>query len=91
MTVWSQTVQIATADGNDAVISAGLRPGMLVASAGVHLLSPDQKVGIYQQKVAVAPANTSQTAVNPAANEAAAVRLAAPQSAGSADAQAAAK
>ena len=54
MTVKSQTIQIATADGNEAVIAAGLQPGMLVVSAGVHVLSPGQKVTIYQSKVPVA-------------------------------------
>ena len=77
MTVKSQAVQIATADGNDVVIAAGLQPGALVVSAGVHVLSPGQKVSIYQEKAA-APAATPQTAVNPAASDAAAVRLAAP-------------
>ena len=78
MTVRSQPVQIATADGNDAVIAAGLQAGMLVVSAGVHVLSPGQKVSIYQEKQAVAPANPAQTAINAGAAEAAAVRLAAP-------------
>lgn len=50
MTVQSQPVQLATADGNEAVVSAGLQPGMLVVSAGVHVLSPGQKVTIYQEK-----------------------------------------
>lgn len=77
MTVKSQVVQIATADGNDAVISAGLLPGMLVVSAGVHVLSPGQKVSIYQEKQAVVPASPAQTAINPGANDAAAVKLAA--------------
>jgi multidrug efflux system membrane fusion protein len=77
MTVRSQAVQIATADGNDAVIAAGLQPGMLVVSAGVHVLSPGQKVTIYQEKVALAPAGPAQTAINPGASDAAAVRLAA--------------
>ena len=78
MTVRSQAVQIATADGNDAVIAAGLQPGMLVVSAGVHVLSPGQKVSIYQEKVAEAPVNPAQTAINPGASDAAAVKLAAP-------------
>ena len=56
MTVRSQPVQVATADGNEAVIAAGLAPGMLVVSAGVHVLSPGQKVTIYQEKTAAAPA-----------------------------------
>ena len=67
MTVKSQTVQIATADGNEAVIASGLRPGMLVVSAGVHVLSPGQKVTIYQQKQALVPENKAQTAMNPIA------------------------
>lgn len=50
MTLKSQPVQVATADGNEAVIAAGLQPGMLVVSAGVHVLSPGQKVAIYQEK-----------------------------------------
>ena len=78
MTVKSQTVQIATADGNEAVIAAGLQPGMLVVSAGVHVLSPGQKVTIYQEKTAVAQQTRAQTAINPVANDVAAVKLAAP-------------
>ena len=46
-TVLSQVVQIATADGNDVVIAAGLKPGQQIVSAGVHVLSPGQKVTVY--------------------------------------------
>lgn len=49
MTVRLQSVQIATADGNDVVVVAGLTPGMVVVSAGVHVLSPNQKVTIYKE------------------------------------------
>ena len=56
MTVRSQPVQVATADGNEAVIAAGLVPGMQVVVAGVHVLAPGQKVSIYRDKVAVATA-----------------------------------
>jgi len=63
MTLKSQPVQIATADGNDAVIAGGLAPGMLVVSAGVHVLSVGQKVTIYQEKVPVARANTAPEAI----------------------------
>jgi len=72
MTVKSQAIQIATADGNEAVVASGLEPGMQVVSAGVHVLSPGQKVTIYQQKVAVATAPPAQTAINPVAPAAAA-------------------
>ena len=76
MTLKSQIIQIATADGNEAVVAAGLEPGALVVSAGVHVLSPGQKVTIYQPKVTVAPATPSQTAVNPAVPVAAAATAA---------------
>ena len=61
-TVKSQVVQIATADGNDAVVAGGLTPGMQVVATGVHVLSPGQKVTVYQPKVAQAPVNKAQTA-----------------------------
>ncbi len=60
MTVRSQPVQVATADGNEAVIGGGLAPGMQVVVAGVHVLSPGQKVSIYRDR---AHAAASQEAV----------------------------
>ena len=48
MTVKPQRVEIATADGNDAVVASGLQPGMVVVTAGVHVLAPGQKVSIYK-------------------------------------------
>lgn len=65
LTLPSQPVQVATADGNEAVIAAGLQPGMLVVSAGVHVLSPGQKVTIYQDRLAPAAAVATQTAGRP--------------------------
>ena len=62
MTVKSQPVQVATADGNEAVIAAGITPGMVVVSAGVHVLSQGQKVTIWQEKSSGAPAVASQQA-----------------------------
>ena len=47
MTVRSQVVQVAGADGNDAVIRTGLTPGEVVVTAGVHVLNPGQKVKFY--------------------------------------------
>jgi len=57
MTVRSQAVQVATADGNEAVIASGLQPGMTVVSAGVHVLAPGQKVRIYEEKSSAARAS----------------------------------
>ncbi len=64
MTVRLQPVQIATADGNEVVIASGLQPGMQVVVAGVHVLSPGQKVTVYKEKLPLAPVNTAQTAIN---------------------------
>lgn len=60
MTLKSQPVQIATADGNEAVIASGLAPGMQVVTAGVHVLSPGQKVTIYRERSAMADAAVAQ-------------------------------
>ena len=70
MTVRLQPVVIATADGNDVVIASGLQPGMQVVVAGVHVLSPGQKVSIYKPKEAVAPANGAQGATKNIASSA---------------------
>lgn len=75
MTVKSQTVQITTADGNEVVIAAGLQPGMVVVSAGVHVLSAGQKVTIYHEKLTAAQELRAQTAINAGASNADAVQL----------------
>ena len=58
MTVRLQPIAIATADGNEVVVSQGLEPGMQVVSVGAHVLNPGQKVTIYQSKQAAAAAAT---------------------------------
>ena len=64
LTVKLQPVQIATADGNDVVVASGLTPGMQVVVAGVHVLSPGQKVTIYKEKVAMMPEGIARAATN---------------------------
>ena len=49
MTVRTQPVQIAGADGNEAVIAGGLQPGQVVVTAGVHVLNAGQKVKLYAE------------------------------------------
>jgi len=56
-TVSSQVVQVATADGNDVVIASGLKPGQQIVSAGVHVLSPGQKVTVYNPEALTPPAS----------------------------------
>lgn len=51
MTVASQAVQVGTADGNEVVIAAGLQPGQRIVTAGVHVLTPGQKVSLYKAPI----------------------------------------
>jgi multidrug efflux pump subunit AcrA (membrane-fusion protein) len=67
MTVRSQPVQVATADGNEAVIAGGLQPGMTVVAAGVHVLSPGQKVRIWEDRMSAAGSVAAQAGVPEAA------------------------
>lgn len=60
MTVRLQPVEVATADGNEAVIASGLKAGDQVVAAGVHVLSPGQKVSIYQPKKALSADQLAQ-------------------------------
>ena len=56
MTVQQQNVSVAGAEGNDVVLAAGLAPGQTVVVAGVHTLSPGQKVKLYAERTAGAGA-----------------------------------
>jgi multidrug efflux pump subunit AcrA (membrane-fusion protein) len=56
MTVNLNPVQVATVDGNQVVISGGLQAGQKVVSAGVHVLTPGQKVTVYVDPAAKAAA-----------------------------------
>jgi membrane fusion protein, multidrug efflux system len=64
MTVSSQKVQIATADGNEAVVAGGLQVGQQVVTAGVHVLAPGQKVTLWREKTAQSLSSPPQTAVD---------------------------
>jgi len=65
MTVNTQAVQVGTVDGNAVVITAGLKPGQKVVSAGVHVLSPGQKVTVYGAAPMAAPAAPAAAASVP--------------------------
>lgn len=58
MSVRSQPVQLGPVDGNEAVVTEGLAPGQRVVTAGVHVLAPGQKVSLYREPGAAAPAPT---------------------------------
>jgi RND family efflux transporter MFP subunit len=79
MTVNTQAVQVGPVDGNEVVITSGLKPGQKVVAAGVHVLSPGQKVSVYGAAAqALAPAVVPTAA--PAAAPAAAAAASAPDS-----------
>ncbi|WP_233252023.1 efflux RND transporter periplasmic adaptor subunit [Limnohabitans sp. 2KL-17] len=64
MTVNIQVVVLGPIDGNEVVITSGLKPGQKVVSAGVHVLAPGQKVTVYSAAPnalvpALAPATAS--------------------------------
>jgi len=61
MTVKPQPVTVAGAEGNEVVISTGLSAGQEVVVAGVHVLTPGQKVSRYQ------PPRAMQQAAAPSA------------------------
>ena len=64
LTVRSQAVVLAGADGNQVVIAQGLVPGQEVVTAGVHTLTSGQKVRLYQ--AASAPGAAAASAAAPA-------------------------
>jgi RND family efflux transporter MFP subunit len=52
MKVRQQPVTVARADGDNLVISAGLKAGDIVVTAGAHALAPDQKVSFWSAPAA---------------------------------------
>jgi RND family efflux transporter MFP subunit len=48
MTVKVQPVSIGGAEGNAVIVTAGLSPGQTVVTAGVHVLTPGQRVKFYE-------------------------------------------
>lgn len=65
MVVKVQPVAVGGADGNDVVIAGGLASGMTVVTAGVHTLTPGQKVKLYE---ADQPSAASVSPAAPAAS-----------------------
>ena len=54
MTVRLQPVAVAGAEGNTVLVATGVSPGQRVVTAGVHVLTPGQKVKLYEPPVAAA-------------------------------------
>lgn len=64
MTVATTPVQVAGADGNLAVIGSGLSAGQRVVTAGVHVLSPGQKIKLYAEPAGGAAGATASAAAD---------------------------
>lgn len=54
MTVRAQPVQVSGAEGNTVLVASGVAAGQTIVGAGVHTLTPGQKVALY---AAAAPAS----------------------------------
>lgn len=50
MTVRPQPIQVAGAEGNAVLVNGGLQTGQIVVTAGVHVLTPGQKVKFYEER-----------------------------------------
>jgi RND family efflux transporter MFP subunit len=50
MTVKQQPVRVAGAEGNEVVLAGGVDAGATVVVAGVHVLTPGQKVRLYAER-----------------------------------------
>jgi RND family efflux transporter MFP subunit len=76
MTVRSQPIAVAGADGNQVVVAGGLSAGQTVVTAGVHVLTPGQKVKLYVEPGtgALAQAAPVPPGPQPAASAASALR-----------------
>lgn len=55
MTVKVQPIQVAGADGNSLVVTSGLSAGQTVVTAGVHVLTPGQKVKLFEAVASAKP------------------------------------
>ncbi len=64
MTVHEQPVVVSGIAGNDVTIASGLKLGMRVVAAGVHVLAPGQKVSVYEGNTAIDKRGKAQSALN---------------------------
>ena len=53
-TVAPRAVEVAGAAGNDVLVASGLVPGTVVVTAGVHVLTPGQRVALYAERAVTA-------------------------------------
>lgn len=66
MTVRLQPIAVSEANGNSVVVASGLSAGQTVVTAGVHALTPGQKVRYYDAAAARLPPRASALPAPPA-------------------------
>jgi len=59
LTVSAAPIEVAGADGNLVVVASGVKAGQTIVTAGVHTLSPGQKVRLYTEPGAMAAPSAS--------------------------------
>jgi multidrug efflux system membrane fusion protein len=64
-TVSPQPVEVGGAQGNEVWVQSGLKPGQKVVTAGIHVLSPGQKVTLYTPPVSSTSLSGPAQAVQP--------------------------
>jgi len=69
MVVKPQPVITADVSGNVVIVAQGLKPGMEIVTAGVHVLQPGQKVKRYQAASEAAKVPAASSASQPAAKQ----------------------
>lgn len=62
MTVKPQSVTTSEVNGNIVMVSSGIKPGQEIVTAGVHVLTPGQKVRRLQEAAALTPAGAGTLA-----------------------------
>lgn len=62
MTVALQAVQVQSATSDSVLLAAGLKPGQEIVTAGVHVLTPGQRVRRYQSAAATSASGPRQGA-----------------------------
>lgn len=60
MTVRAQPIEVAGADANEVVVAVGVQAGQRVVTAGVHTLTPGQKVRLYGEPPVQAASATAR-------------------------------
>jgi multidrug efflux pump subunit AcrA (membrane-fusion protein) len=60
MTVKRTPIALGDVQGNEVLVTSGIKAGDQIVTAGVHVLTDGQKVALYQPKAAAAATGTGK-------------------------------